>query len=142
MKPMNELFDSTSELNISQMEDVDDFFKLIKVCYQLYKQNPTIFKIKFNGMVSDFKTYNYICEKCNGDKDLIRSSFQYIKMFDYIYKNQLKSKKYNQKVFGDKYVDAAEFTYKKISERSGLTVDQLKRLIANRNSFKQRVFKS
>ena len=142
MKPMNELFDSTSELNISQMEDVDDFFKLTKVCYQLYKQNPTIFKIKFNGMVSDFKTYNYICEKCNGDKDLIRSSFQYIKMFDYIYKNQLKSKKYNQKVFGDKYVDAAEFTYKKISERSGLTVDQLKRLIANRNSFKQRVFKS
>ena len=142
MKPMNQLFDSTSELNISQMEDVDDFFKLIQVCYRLYKQNPTIFKIKFNGMVSDFKTYNYICEKCNGDKDLIRSSFQYIKMFDYIYKNQLKSKKYNQKVFGDKYVDAAEFTYKKISERSGLTVDQLKRLIANRNSFKQRVFKS
>ena len=142
MKPMNQLFDSTSELNISQMEDVDDFFKLIQVCYRLYKQNPTIFKIKFNGMVSDFKTYNYICEKCNGDKDLIRSSFQYIKIFDYIYKRQLKSKKYNQKVFGDKYVDAAEFTYKKISERSGLTVDQLKRLIANRNSFKQRVFKS
>ena len=79
MKPMNELFDSTSELNISQMEDVDDFFKLIKVCYQLYKQNPTIFKIKFNGMVSDFKTYNYICEKCNGDKDLIQGFGYYLK---------------------------------------------------------------
>ena len=139
---MDELFDSTSEMDISHIGDVDDFFKLIQVCYRLYKQNPTIFKIKFNGMVSDFKTYNYICEKCNGDKELIRSTFQYIKMFDYIYKNQLKSKKYNQKVFGDKYIDAAEFTYKKISERSGLTVDQLKRLIAKRNSFKQRVFKT
>ena len=139
---MNELIDSTSGFNISQIEDVDDFFKLIQVCYRLYKQNPTIFKIKFNGMVSDFKTYNYICGKCNGNKEMIRSSFQYIKMFDYIYKNQLKSKKNNQKEFGDKYVDAAEFTYQVISKRSGLTVDQLKRLIAKRNSFKQRVFKS
>jgi hypothetical protein len=139
---MDELFDSTSEVYISHVEDVDDFYKLIKVCYQLYKQNPTIFKIKFNGMVSDFKVYNYICEKCDGNKELIRSTFQYIKMFDYIYKQQLKSKQHNQKHFGDDYIDAADFAYQAISKRSGLTVDQLKRLIAKRNSFKQRVFKS
>ena len=134
-------FDATAEINISQVEDVDDFFKIVNVCYKLYKQNPRIFKIKMNGMVSDFKMYNYVHDSLNGDKALIRSAFQYIHMFDYIYKGQLKSKKHNKEFFKEKFIEPAEFAYQKVSEKSGITIEQLKRLIAKRNSFKQRVFK-
>ena len=135
-------FDSTSEMDISQIEDVDDFFKIVEVCYKLYKQNPRIFKIKLNSMVSDFKMYNYVHGSCGGDKDMIRSAFQYITMFDYIYKQQKKSKKHNIKQFDKTYIEPAMFAYYAVSKKSGLEIDQIKRLIAKRNSFRQRVFKN
>ena len=108
----------------------------------MYKENPTIFKIKFNCMVSDFKLYNYIHKKWNGNKRMIKSTYQMIGMFDYILEKQLRFKKRNKELFKSEYIDPYIFTYQKVSEKVNLSVEQIKRLIAKRNGYKQKVFKA
>ena len=102
-------------VNTPNAVEVDDFFKATEVIHQMQKQNPEIFKKKFNSMVSDFKLYNFIHERCNGNKETIKSTFKLIGMFDFILSQQLKSKKQNKKRFKDEYVEPYEFTYEKVS---------------------------
>ena len=144
LEDFKELLYSTSEVNVTQIVDLqsgNDLFKATKVCHDLYNINPKMFKIKFNAMISDLKMYNYINERCDGNKEMIRSIYQYISMFDFIYKKQLISKKHNKKFFGKNYIEAHTFAYEKVAELSGLTADQIRRLISKRNGYKQKVFK-
>lgn len=122
-------------------DELDDFLNVIIAAKKLYQMNPTMFKIKFNVMASDLKLYCYIDNKTGGDKEINKRSFGVIKIFDDIYKAQLKAKSHNMKQFGEKFVEPHIYAQEKTATITGMSIEQLKRLVAKRNGFKRKMLK-
>jgi len=136
--------DTTNTISICADNDydgIDDFLNVINAVTKLYKINPTLFKIKFNTMASDFKLHKWLADNLDNNKGNIALSFKVIYNWELIFEDQKKKSKHNRKQFGDKYIKPYDFASNTIINKYGITVEQLKKLLAMKSSFKQKMVK-
>lgn len=133
------------EFDPSIINEADDNIKelssIIKAVCDHYVKNPSMFKIKFNSMISDFRFYNKLCDVTENNKDKIKTIYRALNMYDHIFKKQKESEKFNKERFGDEYINPRNFAIKIVCDKFDVSADIFNKILGSRSGCRKRIIK-